>query len=148
MIKDLYDQDYYLWIMRTIELLNQKKFSELDLTNLVEEIEDMGKSEKKSITSNLRILLMHLLKYKYQSDKRTNGWLFTIVEHRKRLQEAFKVSPSLRRYYEEVFLDCYQDARELASAETGLSMQIFSEVCPFTPEEALNPNYLPWLGNG
>ena len=143
MIKDLYDQDYYLWIMRTIELLNQKKFSELDLTNLVEEIEDMGKSEKKSITSNLRILLMHLLKYKYQSDKRTNSWLFTIVEHRKRLQEAFKVSPSLRRYSEEVFLDCYQDARELASAETGLSMQIFSEVCPFTPEEALNPNYLP-----
>jgi len=143
MIKDLYDQDYYLWIMRTIELLNQKKFSELDLTNLVEEIEDMGKSEKKSITSNLRILLMHLLKYKYQSDKQTNSWLFTIVEHRKRLQEAFKVSPSLRRYYEEVFLDCYQDARELASAETGLSMQIFSEVCPFTPEEALNPNYLP-----
>jgi len=143
MIKDLYDQDYYLWIMRTIELLNQKKFSELDLTNLVEEIEDMGKSEKKSITSNLRILLMHLLKYKYQSDKQTNSWLFTIVEHRKRLQEAFKVSPSLRRYYEEVFLDCYQDARELASAETGLSMQIFSEVCPFTPEEALNSNYLP-----
>jgi hypothetical protein len=143
MIKDLYDQDYYLWIMKTIELLNKKKFSELDLTNLVEEIEDMGKSEKKSITSNLRILLMHLLKYKYQSDKRTNSWLFTIVEHRKRLQEAFKVSPSLRRYYEEVFLDCYQDARELASAETGLSMQIFSEVCPFTPEEALNPNYLP-----
>ena len=143
MIKDLYDQDYYLWIMRTIELLNKKKFSELDLTNLVEEIEDMGKSEKKSITSNLRILLMHLLKYKYQSDKQTNSWLFTIVEHRKRLQEAFKVSPSLRRYYEEVFLDCYQDARELASAETGLSMQIFSEVRPFTPEEALNPNYLP-----
>ena len=143
MIKDLYDQDYYLWIMRTIELLNQKKFSELDLTNLVEEIEDMGKSEKKSITSNLRILLMHLLKYKYQSDKRTNSWLFTIVEHRKRLQEAFKVSPSLRRYYEEVFLDCYQDARELASAETGLSVEIFSEVCPFTQEEALNPNYLP-----
>ena len=143
MIKDLYDQDYYLWIMRTIELLNQKKFSELDLTNLVEEIEDMGKSEKKSITSNLRILLMHLLKYKYQSDKRTNSWLFTIVEHRKRLQEAFKVSPSLRRYYEEVFLDCYQDARELASAETGLSIEIFSEVCPFTPEEALNSNYLP-----
>ena len=143
MTKDLYDQDYYLWVMRTIELLNQKKFSELDLTNLVEEIEDMGKSEKKSITSNLRILLMHLLKYKYQSDKRTNSWLFTIVEHRKRLQEAFKVSPSLRRYYEEVFLDCYQDARELASAETGLSMQIFSEVCPFTPEEALNSSYLP-----
>ena len=143
MIKDLYDQDYYLWIMRTIELLNQKKFSELDLTNLVEEIEDMGKSEKKSITSNLRILLMHLLKYKYQSDKQTNSWLFTIVEHRKRLQEAFKVSPSLRRYYKEVFLDCYQDARELASAETGLSIEIFSEVCPFTPEEALNSNYLP-----
>jgi hypothetical protein len=143
MTKDLYDQDYYLWVMRTIELLNQKKFSELDLTNLVEEIEDMGKSEKKSITSNLRILLMHLLKYKYQSDKQTNSWLFTIVEHRKRLQEAFKVSPSLRCYYEEVFLDCYQDARELASAETGLSMQIFSEVCPFTPEEALNSSYLP-----
>lgn len=139
----LYDQDYYLWIQQTIESLQQQKFNELDLANLIEEIEDMGKSEKKAITSNLRILLMHLLKYRYQPTKQTNSWLFTIREHRKRLQESFKTSPSLKRYYSEVFAESYQDARELAADETGLSINTFPEISPFTPEDTLNPNYLP-----
>lgn len=139
----LYDTDYYLWIQKTIELLNEEKFREIDIINLIEEIEDMGKSEKKSITSNLRILLMHLLKYKYQPEKRTNSWLFTIREHRKRLKESFKISPSLKRYYDEVFVESYQDARELAADETGLSINTFPELSPFTSEDTLNQDYLP-----
>jgi hypothetical protein len=139
----LYDQDYYLWIQRTIESLQQEKFHEIDLENLIEEIEDMGRSEKRAITSNLRILLMHLLKYQYQPKKQTNSWLFTIREHRKRLQESFKTSPSLKRYYSEVFAESYQDARELAADETGLPINTFPESSPFTPEDTLNPAYLP-----
>ena len=103
----------------------------------------MVRSEKKAIRSNLRILLMHLLKYKYQSEKRTNSWLFTIREHRKRLRDDFKNSPSLKRYFREVFEECYQDARELAADETGLTIDTFPVESPFSQEETLNPDYLP-----
>jgi hypothetical protein len=140
---NLYDRDYYLWIEKMVELLHKKNFDAIDLVNLIEEIENMGRSEKKSVTSNLRILLMHLLKYKFQPEKRSNNWLFTIREHRKRLQESFKLSPSLKRYYEEVFLECYRDARELAGDETGLSIDTFPQNPAFTSEEALNTEYLP-----
>jgi hypothetical protein len=75
----------------------------VDLANLIEEIESVGRSEKSALVSNLQIVLMHLLKYKYQPEKRSNSWLFTIFEHRDRLLEAFEVSPSLKPYFREVF---------------------------------------------
>ncbi|MFM6192228.1 MAG: DUF29 domain-containing protein [Planktothrix sp.] len=139
----LYEEDYHLWLMNTIHQLQQGKLAEVDLINLIEELEAMVRSEKKAIRSNLRILLMHLLKYKYQSEKRTNSWLFTIREHRKRLRDDFKNSPSLKRYFREVFEECYQDARELAADETGLTIDTFPVESPFSQEETLNPDYLP-----
>ncbi|MBD2482985.1 DUF29 domain-containing protein [Planktothrix sp. FACHB-1365] len=139
----LYEEDYYLWLMNTIHQLQHGKLAKVDLVNLIEELEAMVRSEKKAITSNLRILLMHLLKYKYQSEKRTNSWLFTIREHRKRLRDDFKNSPSLKRYFLDVFEECYQDARELAADETGLSINTFPVESPFSQEDTLNPDYLP-----
>ncbi|WRH65538.1 MAG: DUF29 domain-containing protein [Planktothrix sp. GU0601_MAG3] len=139
----LYEEDYHLWLMNTIHQLQHGKLAEVDMVNLIEELEAMGRSEKSAIESNLRILLMHLLKYKYQSDKRTNSWLFTIREHRKRLRNDFKNSPSLKRYFLEVFQECYQDARELAADETGLSINTFPVESPFSQEDTLNPDYLP-----
>ena len=139
----LYEEDYHLWLMNTIHQLQNGKLAEVDMVNLVEELEAMVRSEKKAIRSNLRILLMHLLKYKYQSEKRTNSWLFTIREHRKRLRDDFKNSPSLKRYFREVFEECYQDARELAADETGLTIDTFPVESPFSQEETLNPDYLP-----
>ena len=121
----LYEQDYYQWLTTTAQQLRQGKLAEVDLVNLIEEIEDMGRSERKAVRSNLRILLMHLLKYKYQPGKWTNSWLFTIVEHRKRLQQYLNDSPSLKPYFSEVFDECYQDAMDLAAAETGLSHENF-----------------------
>lgn len=75
----LYEQDYYLWIKNTAQLLQQDRLSEIDIANLIEEIEDIGKSEKRSVESNLEIVLMHLLKYKYQRSKISNSWLLTIL---------------------------------------------------------------------
>jgi hypothetical protein len=140
---DLYEEDYHLWLMNTIHQLQHGKLAEVDMINLIEELEAMGRSQKSAIESNLRILLMHLLKYKYQSEKRTNSWLFTIREHRKRLRNDFKNSPSLKRYFLEVFPECYQDARELAADETGLSINTFPIESPFSQEDTLNPDYLP-----
>jgi predicted DNA-binding ribbon-helix-helix protein len=139
----LYDQDFYRWIETTVSLLRSRKFNQLDLDNLIEEIEDMGKSQKQALMSNLRVLLMHLLKWKYQSDLISNSWRYTIREHRKRIQKALLASPSLKNYYLEVFDESYQDARELAADETGLPLDTFPDESPITEEDTLNPDYLP-----
>jgi hypothetical protein len=143
MTSTLYEQDYYLWLEKTSSLLRDGRLSELDIPHLIEEIEDMGRSEKKAVKSNLIIILMHLLKYKYQPEKRSNSWLLTIFERRRRLRDDFADSPSLKRYFDEVFEQCYKDARISAAIETGLPTETFPEQSPFTPEEALNADYLP-----
>ena len=142
---NLYDRDYYLWLQQTAQLIKEGKFSEVDAANLIEEIEDMGRSEKRAIKSNLVILLLHLLKYKYQPEKRTNSWKASIREHRRRLRDDFKVSPSLKRYFAEVFDECYQDAREQAADETGLAIDTFPIKSPFSISETLDSDYLPNL---
>lgn len=140
---NLYDRDYYLWLSHTAQLIKEGKFDELDAANLIEEIEDLGRSEKRAIKSNLVVVLLHLLKYKYQPEKRTNSWKASIREHRRRLRDDFRVSPSLKRYMTEVFDECYQDGREQAADETGLPLDAFPSESPFTPSETLNPDYLP-----
>ena len=140
---NLYNQDYYLWLENTAKLLKEGKLSELDTANLSEEIEEMGRSEKRAVESNLVVVLMHLLKYKYQPQKRSNSWKASIREHRRRLRKAFQDSPSLKQYFEDVFPECYQDAREQASDETGFPLDTFPTASPFTPEQAINRDYLP-----
>ena len=130
-------------LTKTAQLLRERKFKKVDLDNLIEEIESMGRSEKKAVRSNLRILLTHLLKYKYQSQKRSNSWLFTIVEHRQRIKDSFKDSPSLNRHFIQEFAECYQDARALAAAETGLPIDTFPVDSPFSPEDTIDADYLP-----
>jgi hypothetical protein len=140
---NLYNEDFYLWIETTAKQLKNGNFSEIDLANLIEEIESMGRSEKRALKSNLLVLLMHLLKYKYQPKKCSNSWLSTIFEHRRRLKEELTESPSLKNYFLEIFNECYQDARKQASLETGLSLDTFPIDSPFTIDESLNQDYLP-----
>jgi cellulose biosynthesis protein BcsQ len=139
----LYEQDYCLWLDLTASLLRDGRLSELDIPNLIEEIEDMGRSHKDALESNLRVVLMHLLNYKYQHSKRSNSWRGSIREHRIRINKAFRNSPSLKRYFQEVFNECYQDARKIAADETGLPLDTFPVQSPFTSEEAFNHDYLP-----
>lgn len=143
MTSTLYEQDYYLWLEKTASLLRDGRLSELDIPNLIEEIEDMGRSQKDALESNLRVVFMHLLKYKYQPSNRSNSWRGSITEHRIRINKAFRNSPSLKRYFQEVFDECYQDARKIAADETGLPLDTFPVQSSFTPEEVLNPEYLP-----
>ncbi|NJK50143.1 DUF29 domain-containing protein [Candidatus Gracilibacteria bacterium] len=139
----LYEQDYCLWLEETAHLLQSRQFQNVDVKNLVEEILDMGKSQKQAVKSNLRILLMHLLKWKYQSELRSNSWRSTIREHRNRLDDAFNDSPSLKRHFQEVFDESYQKARDLAADETGLPFDTFPQLCTFSPEQTLDFDYLP-----
>jgi hypothetical protein len=140
---ELYEQDFFLWLQTTATLLKQRRLTELDVNNLIEEIEAMGRNEKRAVESNLEVVLMHLLKYQYQPELRSNSWRYTLREHRKRLRKAFKASPSLKPYFLEIFAECYEEARMLAAEETGMAIATFPKASPFTPENALNPDYLP-----
>ena len=141
-IFDSYAQDYCLWLEKVVQVLQNGNLSELDIPHLIEELESRGKSEKRAVYSNLKILLLHLLKYRYQPEKRSNSWIL-IEEHRQRIQEAFTDSPSLKAYLSDQFNRCYQDAKRLAAKETGLSPTAFPADPPFTGAETLDFDYLP-----
>jgi hypothetical protein len=124
-------------------LLREGHLHELDVANLLEEIEGMARQDKKAIKRNLIVLLTHLLKFEFQPEQRSSGWRGSIVEHRRRLRDDFEESPSLRPYAAEVFARAYADAREQASAETGLPLRSFPRTSPYTLEQTLDPKFLP-----
>ncbi|KAI9133229.1 DUF29 domain-containing protein [Acaryochloris sp. CCMEE 5410] len=141
--QQLYETDFVEWINQAVVLLKQSKFSELDLENLIEEVESWGRSEKNVLRSNLRILLLHLLKWQYQPGKQSGSWRRSIREHRIRIQEAFTDSPSLKNYYIDSFGESYRKARQLAADETGLGISTFPTESPYTPEQVLESEFLP-----
>ena len=141
MSNNLYEQDYYLWVEDILKKIQEKRWDEMDWDNLWEEIDDMGKSQRQRLTSNLRILLMHLLKWEFQPEKRTNSWKYTIIEHRRRILEQLEDSPSLKNYLNLKFEAIYQKARKDASLETDLSLNIFPETYPYKVEQVLDEDW-------
>lgn len=141
--KNLYETDYLRWIETTAEKLRKQDYSAIDWENLIEEIENMGRSERRSLESNLIVVFIHLLKWQYQPDFRSGSWKGSIIEHRRRIRKALKESPSLKPYLEEIFAECYIDAIEQTSAETGLLRGIFPQICPYTPAQVLDSDFLP-----
>jgi len=141
--QQMYEADFVEWIDKAAELLKQSKFSELDIENLVEEVEGLGRSEKNALRGNLRVLLMHLLKWQYQAHKRSGSWRGSIREHRIRIQEALSDSPSLKNHYTDSFRGVYQKACQLATDETELDISTFPTECLYTPEQVLDSDFLP-----
>ncbi|MGK7875663.1 MAG: DUF29 domain-containing protein [Xenococcaceae cyanobacterium] len=139
--QSLYDLDFIQWLDQAAELLEQGRFDELDLENLIEEVESLGRSEKNALKSNLSILLMHLLKWQYQADKRSNSWIRTIDEHRYRIQLSLESSPSLKNYYIEALDQSYASARKKAARETCLDISTFPTECPYTAEQVLDDDF-------
>ncbi len=138
-----YDTDFFAWTQEQARLLREGRFSEIDIENVAEELETLGRSEKREIESRLQVLLAHLLEWRHQSAKRSNSWRSTIVEQRSRLMRDLKDSPSLRRYPREILVEEYVVARLTASGETKLPLEAFPAECPFTIEEILDPDFLP-----
>jgi Domain of unknown function DUF29 len=141
--QSLYERDFYRWVEEQTRLLRRGALERLDVANLVEEIEDLGIGAKKAVKSNLVVLLLHLLKHQFQGRRRSRSWRASIVEHRQRLRDDFRSSPSLRGYAQDVFVEAYADARARASAETGLPGGAFPEAPPYNLEQALDPDFLP-----
>ncbi|MDZ8237697.1 MAG: DUF29 domain-containing protein [Nostoc sp. ChiQUE01a] len=140
----LYDQDYYLWLRTTINQLRARQFSAVDLDNLLEELETMGRSEKRRIKSLLIRLFEHLLKLTYwdrERERNEGHWKGEIRTFRRDIKDRLKDSPSLKPYILEIFDECYQDARTEASDRSQLAIDIF----PLTPigslEQILDENW-------
>ena len=142
-IHDLYEQDAFQWYNENAKLLREKKFSLLDIENLAEEVESMGRSEMKELESYLIQLFIHMLKWKYQQAKRGASWESSIKIHRKHAKRQINKNPSLKGVLAEIVYEAYDDARDAASQETGIALEIFPEKMPFTFEEALQDNWLP-----
>ncbi|MGK7884657.1 MAG: DUF29 domain-containing protein [Crocosphaera sp.] len=130
-ISNLYETDYLQWIESNLEKLRQKNYQEVDWENLLEEIEDMGKRERRALESNLIVLLLHLLKWQYQPEKRTGSWERSILEHRRRIKKALKESPSLKPYLSTIIDESYSEAIKQAKAETQLPLETFPQQCPY-----------------
>jgi ribosomal protein L29 len=141
----LYDTDFYLWTQDQAALLREGKVQALDLNNLAEEIESLGKSQRHELEHRLDGLFMHLLKWRYQPSRRQSGhsWRSTIREHRRSLARLLRDNPSLRREVPAFLDDSYVYACEAASDETGLPLATFPAACPWTPEQVLNPDFWP-----
>lgn len=139
----LYDTDLYLWAQTNAQLLKQRRFDELDIEHLIEEIEDMGRSEQRSIYSHQANLIMHLLKWEFQAKHRGGSWLASIRNARLAIAKLIKENPSLHSAPEKNLIEIYADARELASDETGLNLTFFPLTCPYTITQILDKDWLP-----
>ncbi len=138
-----YDGDFTGWAWRQAELLRNGRFSELDLTNLIDEVSALPQSDWNAIESNLRIVLLHMLKWRFQPGKRKGGWAASIREHRRRVSRLLRKNPSFAPSMPETLIDAYRVAHIDASEETGLAYEIFPEDCPFTLDQALDADFLP-----
>ncbi|MFO7639964.1 MAG: DUF29 domain-containing protein [Candidatus Competibacteraceae bacterium] len=141
-----YEGDFYGWTQEQASLLRAGRLAELDVEHLIEEIESMGRSERRQLTNRFELLLMHLLKWHYQLDRREidgKSWLRTIREQRRKIPKLIRDNPSLQSLLEECVRDAYEDARFAASDETGLLVSAFPELCPYTLEQILDGEFLP-----
>lgn len=139
----LYDSDFYEWTQEQARLLRERRFSDLDLENLIDEVESVGSTEKREIRSRLKVLLAHLLKWKFQPGRRGPSWRKTLREQREQLTEITEISPSLRSYVRENIDRAYIGAVLAASEETGLLIGVFPDMNPFMPDEVLDQRFFP-----
>jgi hypothetical protein len=138
-----YDTDFHAWALHNAKLLRQGKFAELDVEHLAEELESMGKTNKRELTSRFKILLAHLLKWQYQPDYRGRSWRSSIVEQRSEISELTAENPSLKPLFNEVIADAYLKAIKFAAKETGLLVNTFPQKCPYSLEQIVDDDFYP-----
>jgi hypothetical protein len=137
------EEDYALWSKEQGALLRARKLDHIDIENIAEEIESLGKSQKREVESRLDVLVMHLLKWERQPEYRSRSWALTIKTQRRELARLFRDSPSLRSYPAEILADEYLLAREKASIETTIFLELFPSACPYSIEQILDETFLP-----
>lgn len=140
-----YETDVVAWANEQARLLRSGQLSALDTENLAEEVEAMGRSERRELESRMAVLLAHLLKWKYQPGRRSPSWSATLSEQRMRIRLLLRDSPSLKPMLtnQEWLAEVMEQAIVSAAAETGLNESIFQKVCPWTVGDVLTQGWYP-----
>lgn len=138
-----YEADYYGWTMDQAAAVRAGRFDLVDRENLAEEIEDLGKKERREVESRLVLVLLHLLKWQFQPEKRKGGWEASIRVQRNDLNEVLAENPSLKDYPEERLTTAYAKARLAAERETGIAYEAFPEACPYSVAQVLEESFFP-----
>jgi hypothetical protein len=138
-----YDDDFFAWTEEQARLLRAGDLSQLDIENIAEEMEDMGRSIRRELRHRLAVLTMHLLKWRYQPGYRSRSWSGTIGEQREQIADLIDESPSLRPVLARDLTKIYGVAVTKALGETGLPEATFPADCPFTPDQILAKDFLP-----
>ncbi len=141
----LYEADFYAWTQHQAALLRKNTWDELDAANIAEELESLGRRDKRELGSRLQVLLVHLLKWRYQPERREYGhsWYDTIVEQREQIGDLLADSPSLRTQVPDLLLLRYARARRRALHDTGLPEEGVPQACPWTVEQVLDETFWP-----
>jgi hypothetical protein len=139
----LYDQDFYAWANEQAALLRAGKLSAADIENIAEEIESMGRTEKRELVSRLTVLLAHLLKWQYQPDRRGKSWRGTIRNQRLDVSDHLADNPSLKAQLSDTIAAAYERARNAAAAETDIDEVNFPAGCPWTFAQFMDAEFWP-----
>jgi hypothetical protein len=129
--------DLYTWARRQAELLRAGRLAEIDPVAIAEEIDDVSEAEYHRLESALRVVILHLLKWDHQSERRRRSWTLSIREHRRRVRKQLKRSPGLKSELDEAVSAAFEDARDEAAIETGLPLNVFPVDCPYSWDELL-----------
>lgn len=130
-----YEQDYGAWLSRQIALLRARRWGELDLDHLVDEVESLGRSDFRRLVGAIEIVVAHMLKWDHQPHKRSPGWLASIDEHRARIETELADSPSYRSRIDEAVQRAYRPARGIASRQSKIGLRQFPATCPYSWDE-------------
>jgi hypothetical protein len=144
--KNLYETDYNLWVLETVKKLENRDLDSLDWENLIEEVLDLSKRDKRKLQNLLKRLCEHLLKLKYwqsEIERNKRHWRGEITNFRQQIKYQLEDSPSLKPYLTEIYTQCYQDSRQIASQKSGLPLNTFPEKPLASLEQILDENWLP-----
>ena len=139
----LYENDFYAWATRNAKLMREGKLSEIDVDHIAEELEEMSGSQRRELVSRLAVLTAHLLKWQYEPELRGRSWKLTIMSQRDNLADLLDESPSLKSQSGPLLPKAYGRAKRYASIQTGLSETAFPDLCPYSFDQLIDPDYWP-----
>ena len=138
-----HEEDFYGWTVHTAQLLRDRKMSEVDFENIIEEIEALGSSEKHQLINRLSLVISHLLKWQYQPNIRGHSWVYTIREQRDQARFHIEDNPSLKSRLDEILTRAYKVGVSKAAKDTSLDKNDFPSECPYTFDQIMNDEFYP-----
>jgi Domain of unknown function DUF29 len=139
----LYDRDFHQWTQVIAEALRSRNWAAVDVENLIEEVESLGRQQRQELRNRLGILLGHLLKWQFQPMLRSKSWRLTLREQRAQIRFLLKDNPSLKPYLEEAIDEGYILGQLLVAKETPLEIEDLPQVCPYGLEDAIDDAFFP-----